>query len=118
MLILAMILQAGNPAAASDIAFETYRTLTAAEQHCTPAADATDITVCGLRRADRYRVPFVVHDAGDPLWEPVALERQRYLARTDNCTEKSIYLVGCGSFGLSVTTGNGRDGVEIRPMAK
>ncbi len=96
-----------------------YRAKTAAEHRCAPSADSTDITVCGLRDADRFRVAFVAHAPGDPLWEPVPEERQRYLARTDNCEEKSVFLIGCGAFGLSVSTNTGGgEPVSSRPMAK
>lgn len=114
MLVLLLAAQAAAPEAALD----RYRALTAAEPRCERSADATDVTVCGLRDADRFRVTFVLHDKGDPRHEPAMEERKRYLARTDNCTEKSVFLVGCGAFGLSVTTGGGRDGVQVRPLAK
>ena len=97
---------------------ERYRRLTAAEPACERTANATDVTVCGMRDADRFRVPFVFPEPGDPLHEAVMDERKRYLARTDNCQEKTLFLVGCGAFGLSVTTGGGRQGVEVRPLAK
>lgn len=99
-------------------ALARYRRLTAAEPRCERSADATDVTVCGLRDADRFRVAFVLHEKGDPRHEPAMAERKRYLARTDNCQEKSLFLIGCGSFGLSATVGGGRSGVEVRPLAK
>lgn len=111
LLLLAMALEAES-------ALATYREKTRAERGCPALRDVTDVTVCGLRTADRLRVPFVAPDPGSPLHEPVAEERQRYLARTDNCKEKSAFLVGCGSFGLSVITGGGKPGVHVRPMAK
>ncbi len=113
---LILALQAAVPSA--EAAVDRYRELTTADPRCVRDPRSTDITVCGLRNADRFRAPFTVHEAGDPMWEPVANERQRFLARTDNCQEKNLFLVGCGAFGLSVTTGGGRDGVELRPMAK
>lgn len=97
---------------------DVYRVLTAAEPRCVAHADTTDVTVCGLRRADRFRVPFLVPEKGDPRHEAVAAERHRYLARTDNCQDKSLFLVGCGSFGLSATVGGRQSGVSVRPMAK
>lgn len=114
MLVL-LIAQAASPEAD---ALARYRELTAAEPRCERAADSTDVTVCGLRDADRFRVPFVFPEPGDPLHEAAMDERKRYLARTDNCQEKNLFLVGCGAFGLSVTTGGGREGVEVRPLAK
>lgn len=105
-------------AIAPNAALAHYRELTAAEPRCVRSANTTDVTVCGLRDADRFRVPFVIHDAGDPLHEAAMDERRRYLARTDNCQEKRLFLVGCGSFGLHLTAGGGREGVELRPLAK
>jgi hypothetical protein len=116
MLVLLLAAQAAAPHAAD--AIEHYRQLTAAEPRCERAVNTTDVTVCGLRDADRFRVPFVFPEPGDPLHEAAMDERKRYLARTDNCQEKNLFLVGCGAFGLSVTTGGGREGVEVRPLAK
>lgn len=104
--------------AAADSALDRYRRLTTAEPRCARSMDATDVTVCGLRDADRFRITFILHAKGDPLHEPVPEERRRYLARTDNCQEKSLFLVGCGSFGLSATVGGGHEGVAVRPLAK
>ena len=114
MLVLLLLAQATEP----DPALARYRELTAAEPRCERSATITDVTVCGLRDADRFRVTFVLHEKGDPLHEAVMDERKRYLARTDNCQEKNLFLVGCGAFGLSVTTGGGREGVQVRPLAK
>ena len=113
--MLVLLLAAATPDAA---ALARYRELTAAEPRCERRSDTTDVTVCGLRDADRFRVPFLFHDAGDPRHEAAMDERKRYLARTDNCEELNLFLVGCGAWGLSVTTGGGRDGVEVRPLAK
>jgi hypothetical protein len=112
--MLVLLLAAATP----DVVLARYRELTAAEPRCERSATTTDVTVCGLREADRFRVPFVIHDAGDPLHEAAMDERDRYLARTDNCEELNLFLVGCGAFGLSVTAGGGRDGVEVRPLAE
>lgn len=111
MLLLALALEA-------EAALVTYREKTSVERRCPVIRDSTDITVCVLRTADRFRVPFLPPDPGNPLHEPVAKERQRYLARTDNCREKSLFLVGCGGFGLSATVGGGEPGVQVRPIAK
>lgn len=78
-------------------------TLTAAEQRCVPDPDSTDITVCGLRNADRFRVPLMVHDPGDPRYETVSAERNRLLHRTNPVQDLSPFLVGGGMAGVSVT---------------
>lgn len=116
-MLLAMALQAAM-AGDAKLAIERYRKLTAAETQCVRDPSSTDITVCGRRRADRFRAPLVVHDAGDPMWEAAGAERERLLARTSNCREKSTFLVGCGSVGVRVTAGGGRNGIELRPMAQ
>ena len=117
MLVLFAFAQAVSGTPDAD-PLERYRRLTAAEPVCERAANATDVTVCGMRDADRFRVPFVFPEPGDPLHEAAMDERKRYLARTDNCQEKSLLLVGCGAFGLSATGGGGRSGAEVRPLAK
>ncbi|SFP89187.1 hypothetical protein [Sphingomonas rubra] len=83
------------------------RTLTAPERGCR-VGQPTDITVCGRRAADRFRVPFVGYEPGDPRAETVAGERQRLLHRTDACQDRRAIMVGCGSWGLGVTSGGGK----------
>ncbi len=87
-----------------------YRAMTSATPACSHP-DGDDVVVCGRRSADRYRAPLVVHDAGDPMYEGVPAERERLFARTDNCQEKSLFLVGCGSAGVKATVGAG--GVHV-----
>jgi len=97
-------------AAPDDAAITVYQALTSARPACThPNGD--DVVVCGRRAADRYRAPLVVHDPGDPAHEGVPNERERLFARTDNCEEKSIFLIGCGSVGVKATV-NG-DGTHV-----
>ncbi|CAN5431076.1 hypothetical protein BH10PSE15_BH10PSE15_07960 [soil metagenome] len=97
MVSLLLLLAMSDPAAA---ALARYKTLTRARPVCTRPSGA-DILVCGRRAADRYRVPLVVHDPGDPMHEGVRAERERLFARTSNCAEKSIFLVGCGAVGVT-----------------
>jgi len=116
MMIAALIvlLQAA-PSTASD-AIEQYRRKTAAGPRCAAAEDPQEVMVCGRRNADRYRVPLIERDPADPKNEGVPAERERMLARTSNCEEKSTFLVGCGMVGLSAGTG----GVHLageRPLA-
>ena len=77
-----------------------------AGERCRYDSASTDITVCGLRLADLYRVPFVEHDAGDPHHEGVSAERRRLLARTTPIQELSPFLVGGGHVGVSTTVGS------------
>lgn len=76
---------------------------------CAAVAQPGEVTVCGARRADRYRVPFVVHDAGDPRYETVSAERTRLLHRTTPLQDLSPFLVGGGMAGAHATvSGDGR----------
>ena len=72
----------------------TAKARMAAERPCPTSVDATDITVCGMRTADRFRVPFVVHDAGDPKHESLRDERTRLLRRTSPLADLSPFQVG------------------------
>lgn len=94
----------------------TYHARTAAGVRCAAPDDSADITVCALRRADRWRLPLTVVDAGDPRHEGVPAERARLIAVPSRCAEKSLFLVGCGMAGMSVGTA----GVHLageRPLA-
>lgn len=86
------------------------------EQHCVPSASETDVTVCGLRNADRFRVPFVVHDPGDPAHEGVRAERTRLLHQTSPLQELSPFQVGDGMAGVTATMG-GDGGMSTRTPA-
>lgn len=113
-MIAALLLVLGQSNA--DAALARYYDKTTAGPRCAAERDSTDITICGRRNADRYRVPLVEHDAGDPKYQGVPAEREQLLARTSNCEEKSVFLVGCGKVGVSV----GTNGVELggeRPLA-
>ncbi len=94
----------------------TARARMAAEQPCTQSADETDITVCGMRTADRFRVPFVVHDAGDPKHESLRDERTRLLRRTSPLADLSPFQVGGGMAGVTMTVG-GEGGTSFRKPA-
>jgi hypothetical protein len=114
--MLGVVLSILAQAAVADDSLERYRQRTAAGPYCEAASRADDIIVCGRRRADRYRLLLIEYDAGDPRDEAVPVERERLLARMNNCDEKSIFLVECGMMGVSVGTGGVRLGGE-RPIA-
>jgi len=99
-----------------DSAMVQYREKTAVGPRCAAAKDPGEVTVCGRRDADRYRVPLIERDPADPKNEGVPMERERMLARTSNCEEKSIFLIGCGKAGVSVGTGGFHLAGE-RPLA-
>lgn len=97
---------------------EAARARLAAERRCAVDPDTTDVTVCGMRRADRFRVPLVVRDPGDPRHQAVMAERKRLLARTTPLQEKSPFLVGGGMAGVTMTTGAGGTRLEgVRGLA-
>jgi hypothetical protein len=87
----------------ADPLVEAARLRLTGERRCVVDPDSTDITVCGLRRADRFRVPFIVHAPGDPRHEAVMAERTRLLARSNPIKDMSPFLVGGGHAGVSVT---------------
>ena len=104
MLTIALLLVAGQDI---DRLVATARDMTMAEKPCAASADSTDITVCGLRQADRYRVPFVVNDPGDRRHESVAAERERLTHRKNAIETMSAILVETGMAGVSTTIGGG-----------
>ncbi len=97
MFTLLLLVQAADPLV------EGARAMLMGERRCVVDPHSTDVTVCGLRRADRFRVPFVEHDAGDPRHEAVMAERVRLLARSNPVKDLSPFLVGGGHAGVSVT---------------
>src|SRR6202008_511485 len=78
----------------ADAALVNYHAVTAVGPHCEAAANPSDITVCARRTADRYRLPLIETDPGNPKTQDVMGERERLFARTSNCQEKSVFLVG------------------------
>ncbi len=90
----------------ADAAVQRYKQETRATIEC-GGSKPDDIVVCDHREADRYRVPFVTIDRDDPRNEAVPVERERLLARTNNCQEMSPFLVGCGKVGVSVSSQHG-----------
>jgi len=107
---IALLLLLAAPETPATAAVSQYRALTSASPVCSHP-DGDDVVVCGRRTADRYRAPLVVHDPGNPMYEGVPAERERLFAKTDNCQEKSVFLVGCGSAGAKATVG--ANGVSV-----
>ncbi|WP_294190992.1 hypothetical protein [uncultured Sphingomonas sp.] len=103
--------------AGADDAMETYRARTAAEHRCVVTPDTTDITVCGKRHADRFRVPFVGGPNGNRT-DDVPYEREALLHRTTPIDDLSPFLVGGGMAGVSVSTRGGVGGYKARELAK
>jgi hypothetical protein len=88
----------------AETALMTYSERMATRPNCKRARAANEITVCGRRDADKYRAPLIVYDAGDPRAEGLWGERARIQHQTTPCEENSVFLVGCGSVGVSVST--------------
>ncbi|WP_174298053.1 hypothetical protein [Sphingomonas bacterium] len=96
------------------------RARTAAEVRCA-VVDATpgttDVTVCGRRRADRYRAPLATRVADRR--DDVVQERAALLHRTSPVQDLSPFLVGGGMVGVSAGVGFGASGTttHVRPLA-
>lgn len=99
-----------------DMAMTRYRDRTRATIEC-GADRRDDIVICDRRAADRFRLPLIEIDLNNRNNEPVAAERERLLARTNNCEELSTFLVGCGKAGIGVSTSSGLRGLGERPIA-
>ena len=100
-MLLILLMALDDPAALVSRA----HTLTSAEHRCVQNADSSDVTVCGLRRADRFRVPFAVHDPGDPRHEGAWEERARLISPKTPVQDMGPFQVGGGMAGVSATVG-------------
>ena len=96
-----------------------YQAMTRVEPRCSAPRAGNEIVVCGRRRADRWRVPYILKEAGDPTIQNVSAERNGLIATTTPCQDNSVFLVGCGKgVGVSVRTAiGGGSGVKLRPLA-
>jgi hypothetical protein len=105
-----------EPETSEDI-LSRYTALTSAEPNCRRGRAADEIIVCGRRDADRYRVPLLVPTPGDPRQEGLYDERERLQHITTLCQDNSIFLVGCGMAGVTVSTSLGDRKPRLRPLA-
>lgn len=97
---------------------EKYQAMTRVEPRCSTPKAGNEIIVCGRRRADRWRVPYLLKEAGDPSIQNVSAERNGLIPTTTPCQDRSIFLVGCGKVGLTASVGIGSgQGVKLRPLA-
>ncbi len=108
---------ASTPDTATLTALEAHRRLTSVEPRCRQAI-GDEIVICGRREADRYRVPLIERDPGDPRGETLMGQRERLQNKTTPCQQRGPYLVGCGMVGVSISTTIGRNGIKYRPLAK
>ena len=97
---------------------ETYQKLTSVEPRCVRPSSDREILVCGARRADRWRVPFIGYDAGDPRGEAVEGERKRVSAAPKVPCGQGAIIADCGGgVGLKYTTNFTSGGERVRPLA-
>jgi hypothetical protein len=100
----------------AETALMTYSERMATRPNCKRARAANEITVCGRRDADKYRVPLIVYDAGDLRAEGLWGERARIQHQTTPCQGNGPFLVGCGSVGVSVSTKLDGSGPRFRKL--
>ena len=116
----ALLAMVAAPASAQERAtMGNYQAMTRVEPRCSAPRAGNEIVVCGRRRADRWRVPYILKKAGDPTIQNVSAERNGLIATTTPCQDNSVFLVGCGKgVGVSVSTAiGGGSGVKLRPLA-
>jgi hypothetical protein len=99
---------------------ENYLALTSIEPRCSAPRAGNEIVVCGRRRADRWRVPFILKDAGDPSIQNVSAERNRLASEPKQKCGNTIFgmQADCGMVGIGTSVGIGGDrAVKLRPLA-
>lgn len=106
--------------AAEPLVVQKYVAMTRVEPRCSAPKAGNEIIVCGRRRADRWRVPFVGYEAGDPRNEGVSDERNRLASepRPPCGTTAFFSTSACGMVGVSATVGIGPGGgLRMRKLA-
>jgi len=112
-MLLALLLAAEQPPSARIAAIlAEYHAGTRAGPSCIAPRDKDEISVCAHRRADRWRLPYVQADPGDPRHESVPDERARYIRTRTACQDRGPFLVGCGMTGVTMTMGFGGPGAD------
>ncbi|TXC71784.1 hypothetical protein FSB78_13105 [Sphingomonas ginsenosidivorax] len=81
---------------------DTARRMTSVAQRCVQDPNSTDITVCGLRNADRFRVPLKTAPARR---DNVAEQRAALVHARTPMEDMGPFLVGGGGAGVSATVG-------------
>ena len=96
---------------------QRYEAMTQVVVHgCGRPNSEREIVVCGRRAADKWRVPMIQYDAGDPRAETVSGERNRLASAPKLKCGVGAILAGCGMAGVSVST-NGRSAPKFRTLA-
>ncbi|WP_380785192.1 hypothetical protein [Sphingomonas sp. R86521] len=91
---------------------DTARRMTSAENRCVLTTDTTDVTVCGLRRADRFRAPLVTTPSRR---DNVAEQRATLTHARTPMEDMGPFLVGGGAAGVTATVG-GEGGAKFAGM--
>lgn len=109
MLVMVMAGLSGQgedaPPPSVDTIMAQARRLTSVETRCVYDPNHADITVCGRRYADRFRIPFQLPpEPGDRRHEGVMEERTRLLARSNAIKDMSPFQVGTGHVGVTMDT--------------
>jgi hypothetical protein len=107
-------------AATGTDAIAKYDQLTRVAIRCSTPASGNEIRVCGRRQADRWRVPFVGYEVGDPRSESVEGERKRISAAPRVPCGKGAIIANCGGgVGIKAAIGLGPGGetLHLRPLA-
>ena len=105
------------PAPAQADPMTRYEALTQVVVHrCIQPTGSNEILVCGRRAADKWRVPLIEYDAGDPRAEGVSGERNRLASAPKLKCGVGAILAGCGMVGVSVST-TGRSAPKFRTLA-
>jgi len=104
-------------AQSAEAALEDYREKTSVTVRCTQPA-GEQIVVCGRRAADKWRVPFVGFDSGDPRGRSVSDDRNRLASEPPVKCGIEAFLRNCGSVGVTVGTRFNSDGqLVVRRVA-
>lgn len=119
--ILIAALAVSSAAQAESPTMARYREMTTVVVRCDKPQNTREILVCGARRADRWRVPYVEYDAGDRRIEMVGAERARLIKSTRPPCGQGAIIADCGDMvGVKVNTafdGSGLGMVRVRPLA-
>ncbi len=122
IVVAALAILVAIPASAqTSKTLETYQRLTSVEPRCTRPTGDREILVCGNRRADRWRVPYIGYEIGDPRGETVSAERNRMAAAPKVPCGQGAIIADCGGgVGLKASVGFGATGGEmrLRPLAQ
>ena len=101
-------------AAPPEVPLTTYRERTRAEIACQRTIESSEITVCGRRAADRYRISFVEVDPRDS----VPTQRSQLLEpKMGGCGRVGPFFTDCGAVGISMTSGAGHTSIKPRQLA-